>query len=153
MTPSVDFPPVDPSVRADLRMAIESMPASRWLGLRIAGFDPKGISRIDMTVRPELTFDGVSVQGGLVGALADYAGVSAAVCTMPDGWRAATVGFEVHNIAPAAGELLVAIGRAVSVGRTLGVSRADVYALRDGGWTLVTVATTTARLFDPAGRG
>jgi uncharacterized protein (TIGR00369 family) len=153
MESSIEFPPVDPSVRADLRVAIESMPASRWLGLRIIGFDPKGISRIDMDVRPEMTFDGVSVQGGLVGALADYAGVSAAVCTTPDGWRAATVGFEVHNIAPAAGERLVAIGRAVSVGRTVGVSRADVYALRDGVWTLVTIATTTARLFDAAGRG
>jgi acyl-coenzyme A thioesterase PaaI-like protein len=120
MESSIEFPPVDPSVRADLRVAIESMPASRWLGLRIIGFDPKGISRIDMDVRPEMTFDGVSVQG---------------------------------NIAPAAGERLVAIGRAVSVGRTVGVSRADVYALRDGVWTLVTIATTTARLFDAAGRG
>lgn len=153
MESSLEFPPVDPSVRVDLRRAIESMPASRWLGLRIVGFDPKGVSRIEMDVRPEMTFDGVSVQGGLVGALADYAGVSAAVCAMPDGWRAATAGFEVHNIAPAAGERLVAIGRAISVGKTIGVSRADVYALRAGVWSLVTIATTTARLFDGAGRG
>jgi uncharacterized protein (TIGR00369 family) len=139
---------VDAGHRPDLKAAIEAMPASRLLGLQVAGFDPAGVSRIELPVRPELTFDGRVVQGGIVGVLADYAGVSAAACMLPAGWMASTTGFEVHNIAPAVGERLVAIGRTVSLGKSSGVSRAEVLALRGGQWTLVCVATTTCKPFE-----
>jgi uncharacterized protein (TIGR00369 family) len=147
MTPS-DLPAVSPEVRADLRAAILAMPASRLLGLEVTGFDAAGISRIELQVRPELSFDGRVVQGGLVGVLADYAGVSAAACTLPAGWIASTTGFEVHNVAPAVGERLIAIGRAQHVGRSLGVSRAEVYAMNGDALTLVCVATTTCNPFE-----
>lgn len=84
--------------------------------------------------------------GGLY-AFADYAGVSAAAYTLPEGWLASTVGFEVHNVAPAIDQRLVAIGRAVNVGKSLGVSRTDVYAQSEDRWTLVCVATTTSKPF------
>jgi acyl-coenzyme A thioesterase PaaI-like protein len=48
------------------------------------------------------------------------------------------------------GERLVAIGRAVSVGKSLGVSRAEVYAQRGKCFALVCVATTTCRPFELA---
>lgn len=143
-----ELPSVSPQHRADLRAAILAMPASRLLGLEVRGFDAQGVSRIELPVRAELTFDGRVVQGGLVGVLADYAGVSAAACTLPEGWIAATTGFEVHNVAPAAGERLVAIGRAQHVGRSVGVSRAEVYAVQGDTATLVCVATTTCRPFE-----
>jgi uncharacterized protein (TIGR00369 family) len=88
------------------------------------------------------------VQGGIVGTLADYAGVSAAAAALGEGWMAATTGFEVHNVAPAVGERLVAVGRAVSVGRSVAVSRAEVYAERGDERVLVAVATTTCRPFE-----
>ena len=47
--------------------------------------------------------------GGLY-AFADYGGVSAAAYTLPEGWFASTVGAEVHNVAPAIDQRLVAIG-------------------------------------------
>jgi len=141
-------PEVDAGHRPDLKAAIEAMPASRLLGLRVAGFDPAGMSRIELPLRPDRTFGGRAVQGGIVGVLADHAGVSAAACMLPTAWMASTTGFEVHNIAPAAGERLVAIGRTVSLGKSIGVSRAEVLALRDGQWTLVCVATTTCKPFE-----
>jgi uncharacterized protein (TIGR00369 family) len=148
--PVPDWPAIDPAFRADLKAAIEAMPASRLLGLRVAGFGAEGASRIEMPIRPEISFDGHVVQGGFVGVLADYAGVSAAACTLPAGWIASTTGFEVHNLAPAVGQRLVAVGRALSVGKTLGVSRAEVYAQHGERWTLVCAATTTCRPFELA---
>jgi uncharacterized protein (TIGR00369 family) len=145
-----DLPTVSIEHRADLRAAILGMPASRLLGLQVTGFAPEGTSRIELPVRPELTFDGHVVQGGLVGVLADYAGVSAAACTLPTGWIAATTGFEVHNVAPAVGERLIAIGRSQHVGRSLGVSRAEVYAVKGNAATLVCLATTTCKPFELA---
>lgn len=144
------WPAIDPSFRADLKAAIEAMPASRLLGLHVIGFGAEGSSRIELPIRPELTFDGRVVQGGFVGVLADYAGVSAAACTLPAGWIASTTGFEVHNLAPAVGERLVAVGRALSVGKSIGVSRAEVYAQRGERFVLVCAATTTCRPFELA---
>jgi acyl-coenzyme A thioesterase PaaI-like protein len=79
--------------------------------------------------------------------LADYAGVSAAACALDDGWFASTAGFEIHNIAPAQGQRLVAVGQAVRNGRRTSISRADVYAVNAGAWTLTCIATTTCATY------
>ncbi len=143
-----DLPTVDINCRADLRDAIHAMPASKLMGLRVLGFDAAGVSLIELPLRTELTFDGRAAQGGIVGLLADYAGVSAAASTLPPGWICSTLGFEVHNVAPARGQRLVAVGRAQVVGRSHAVSRAEVYAQDSDALTLVCVATTTCRPFE-----
>lgn len=148
MNTQSNWPEVSIECRPDLRAAILAMPSSRLLELDIVGFNAEGVSRIEMPVRISMSFDGAAVQGGLVGVLADYAGVSAAACTLPVGWIAATTGFEVNNVAPAVGEKLIAIGRAMFVGRTLGVSRAEVYAVTSDGVSLVCVATTRCKPFE-----
>jgi uncharacterized protein (TIGR00369 family) len=146
---AAQLPQVDPTLRADLRAGIESMPVCQWLGgVKVIGFLPQGISRIELPVRPALTFEGTVVQAGIVGMLADFAGVSAAASTLPAGWMASTTGFEVHNVAPATGERLVAIGYAQHVGKSLAVSRAEVYAITGEAATLVCLATTTCKPFE-----
>lgn len=145
------LPTVDPECRADLRAAIHAMPASQLIGLKVHGFLPEGVSLIELPLTPQLSFDGRAAQGGIVGMLADYAGVSAAACTLPPGGFAATMGYEVHNLAPARGVRLWAVGQAVSVGRSVAVSRAEVWAeAADGAFTRVCVATTTCK---PLGAG
>ena len=150
MTPH-DIPEVDPELRLDLKLAIENMPASRLLGIQVRGFAAGGLSVLDLPIRTALTFEGHTVQGGILGALADYAGVSAAACTLPEGWMAATTAFEVQNLQAAAGLALIAVGRLVRMGKTTGVSRADVFvqggAAGDPRLTLVCVATTSCRSF------
>ncbi len=144
------FPDVDAGHRSDLRLAIQAMPAAKHLSIRVRGFDPAGISVVEMQIAPELTFDGTVVQGGVVGVLADFAGVSAAACTLPSGWLASTTSFEIQNLAPASGVQLVAVGRSISVRRTWAVSRADVYAMQAGrdAPVLVAIGTTTCRPFE-----
>ena len=141
-------PAVSREVRSDLIAMIEGMPASRLLGLRVTGFDAAGFSVLEMPVVASLTFDGKIVQGGIVGTLADYAGVSAAACTLPSGWIASTTAFEVHNLAPARGDRLLAIGRSLQVGKSQAVSGAEVWAVEGRSATLVAIATTTCRPFE-----
>jgi uncharacterized protein (TIGR00369 family) len=143
------LPIVSRLVRADLAAAIEAMPAAVLLGITVRGFDPAGVSVIEMPVRSQLTFDGRIVQGGIVGVMADFAGVSAAACTLPEGWIASTTSFEVSNVAPAEGATLVAVGFAAKVSRHTGVSRVDVYALgvENQDLTLVAIAKTACRPF------
>jgi uncharacterized protein (TIGR00369 family) len=142
-------PHVSRLVRPDLISAIEAMPAAVLLGIVVRGFDAAGRSVIEMPVKSSLTFDGRVVQGGIVGVLADFAGVSAAACALPEGWLASTTSFEVSNIAPAVGTLLIAVGCAVKASQHTGVSKVDVYAGGPEGQplTLVCVAKTTCRPF------
>lgn len=142
-----ELPETNPAHRADLRAAILAMPVSSLLGLRVLGFAP-GLSVIELDLRPELTFDGRTAQGGVVGTLADFAGVSAATATLPDGGRASTSGFEVHLLAPARGTRLVAVGRVAHAGTSSAVSKVEVHAVNEAGQAgLVAIATTTCRLF------
>ncbi|TFZ02037.1 PaaI family thioesterase [Ramlibacter humi] len=141
-------PELQPGLRADLAAAIEAMPSSRLIGLRVRGFAPGGVSLLELPMSPQVTFDGRVVQGGVVGMLADYAGVSAASSTLPAGWAASTTAFEVHNLAPAVGERLLAVGQAVQVGKSHAVSTARVWAMLGEDATLVAVATTTCRPFE-----
>ncbi len=145
MNPNDPLPGLDTGLRPDLAAGIAAMPASRHAGLRVLGFAPGGRSALELPVVPALTVDGRLVQGGYVGLLADYAGVSAAASTLPAGWAAATTGYEVHHLAPAVGERLLAVGEAVQVGKSHAVSTAKVWAVAGGTATLVAVATTTCR--------
>ncbi len=124
------------------------MPSSKLIGLKVLGFAADGVSLLELPMRIELTFDGRVAQGGIVGMLADYAGVSAANSTLPLGWMASTTGYEVHNLAPAIGDVLVAIGRVIHVGKTNAVSSAEVWARRGDVHTLVAWATTRCKPFE-----
>jgi acyl-coenzyme A thioesterase PaaI-like protein len=140
-------PTVSRSYREDLALAIEAMPASRWLGLRVVGFAQGGISLIELPLRTELSFDGKIAQAGVVGMLADYAGVSAAASTLPSGWAASTTGYTVHNVAPALGSKLLAMGYAQHVGKNTAISSAQVWSQEPSGWRLVCTASTSCKPF------
>ncbi len=142
------MPALQSGFRTDIIAGIEAMPASKLVGLRVLGFAPQGLSVIELPLRAEITFDGTVVQGGIVGMLADFAGVSAAFCTTPVGWLGSTTAFEVRNLAPAKGDKLMAIGRAIHISKSQGVSSAEVWALDGEASTLVAWATTTCRFFE-----
>jgi len=126
---------------ADFLMA---MPVVHLLGLRVLACTP-GETRLELPVRHDLTFDGHTVKGGIVGALADFAGASAAATVLPAGWVVMTTGFEVHNLAPARGEHLLGIGTVIKPGRSLAVSRADVFAVAGEERRLCATALVTTR--------
>ena len=148
MPQEFQLPAIQPGLGAALARAIEEMPASRLIGLRVLGFAPGGLSVLEAPITPAITFDGRVVQAGIIGMLADYAGVSAAQSTLSSDWAASTTGFQVHNVAPAAGERLVALGTAEQVGRSHAVASVRVWALQGDGASLVAVATATCRPFE-----
>ena len=139
--------------RPEIRAGIERMPATRLLGLEVLGLGA-GISLLALPVRAEVTVEGTIVQGGIVGTLADYAAVSAANTAMPAGWAASTTGIELHNLEPARGHRLLAVGRAIRSGKGLSLGEARVYAQDDDGpvgdpasHRLVAVAMATCKGF------
>lgn len=105
---------------------VESMPSTSHLGIEILELGG-GRARLRMHNRPELTFNGAVVQGGIVATLADYAAVAACGTLLDEGWLMATTGAETHNLAAADGSMLIAVAEVIKPGRRLAVARADVF--------------------------
>lgn len=136
--------------RPDIPPFISSMPVAALLGIRLVELAP-GRAEYELEIRPELTFDGRVVQGGIVGTLADFAGVTAAMAALDEGWFSSTVDFQVQNIAPAIGDRLIATGEALRSGKRVGLSRAEVYAISGEERTLCATALTTSVPIAPRG--
>ncbi len=83
------------------------------------------------------------VHGGVVGMIADSAAGYAAMTVVPPEASVLTVEYKMNLVAPADGEMIVARGRVVRPGRTLIVTQAEVFALRDGRETLCALMQQT----------
>lgn len=130
--------------------AVLSMPAARHLGFAFGRVAPGEVELVQ-PYRTELTQHDGFVQGGVLGALADFAAGSAAGTLLPPGWLNMTVDYTVKILAPARGERLVARGRVVKAGNALTVAAADVYAVAGAEETLCATALVTMRNVKPAG--
>ncbi len=83
------------------------------------------------------------VHGGVVGMIADTAGGYAAMTMVPASASVLTVEYKLNLVAPADGEKLIARGQVVRPGRTLIVTRAEVFALKEGKETLCALMQQT----------
>ncbi len=72
------------------------------------------------------------VHGGVVGMIADSAAGYAAMTLVAPGASVLTVEYKMNLVAPADGEKLIARGKGVRPGRTLIVTQAEVFAVKDG---------------------
>jgi uncharacterized protein (TIGR00369 family) len=83
------------------------------------------------------------VHGGIVGTIADSAAGYAAMTVVPAGASVLTVEFKLNLVAPADGQNLVARGQVVRPGRTLIITKAEVFAVNDGKETLCALMQQT----------
>lgn len=83
------------------------------------------------------------VHGGVVGMIADSAAGYAAMSVVAPSASVLTVEYKMNLVAPADGEKLIARGRVVRPGRTLIVTSAEVFALKDGKETLCALMQQT----------
>ncbi|MBN8284709.1 PaaI family thioesterase [Zoogloea sp.] len=83
------------------------------------------------------------VHGGVVGMIADSAAGYAAMTMVPANASVLTVEFKMNLMAPADGEKLIARGAVVRSGRTLIVTQAEVFAVKEGRETLCALMQQT----------
>ncbi|MBU3724568.1 MAG: PaaI family thioesterase [Burkholderiaceae bacterium] len=72
------------------------------------------------------------VHGGVVGMIADSAAGYAAMTMVPASASVLTVEYKMNLMAPADGEKLIARGQVVRPGRTLIITKAEVFAIKEG---------------------
>jgi uncharacterized protein (TIGR00369 family) len=83
------------------------------------------------------------VHGGVVGMIADSAAGYAAMTMVSPTASVLTVEYKMNLVAPADGEQLIARGKVVRPGRTLIITQAEVFALKDGQETLCALMQQT----------
>lgn len=136
------FQPRDPAYAERVRASFSLQQAMTLIGAELAIVEP-GYTEIHLPKRPEITQQHGFIHGGIVGMIADSAAGYAANTLTSDDASVLTVEYKINLIAPADGDRLVARGEVVKSGRTLIITRADVYAIKDEQWTLCAVMQQT----------
>jgi len=83
------------------------------------------------------------VHGGVVGMIADSAAGYAAMTLVAASASVLTVEYKMNLVAPADGEQLIARGKVVRPGKTLIITQAEVFAVKDGRETLCALMQQT----------
>jgi uncharacterized protein (TIGR00369 family) len=138
----MSFVPANPAFEARVRDSFARQAAMGLIGARLAEILP-GHCSIELAVRADLSQQHGFVHGGIVSMIADSAGGYAAFSLMPADASVLTVEFKLNLLAPARGERLVAIGTVLKPGRTLSVTRADVFAHDGSRETLIATMQQT----------
>ena len=137
-----EFAPGDPDYTARVRASFDRQAAMRLIGARLADIGP-GYCSIELPYRPDLTQQHGYVHAGIVSAIADSAGGYAGFTLFPSDASVLTVEYKLNLIAPAAGERLIAEAHVVKPGRTLAITRGEVYAEAAGKRTLCAIMQQT----------
>ncbi|MCW0232647.1 MAG: PaaI family thioesterase [Ferrovibrio sp.] len=134
-----DAVPKTQLTRQMMEQAIAISPFTNWVGTRLHDFDA-GRVRISARIRPEMTQHHGFAHGAIVGYMADTVCAWAAASVVGD---VVTSEYKLNLLAPAVGEELTAIGTVIKAGGRQVVTRADVFAVKDGVEKIVATALAT----------
>ena len=129
-------------VESRVRASFDQQGLMALIGARLDSVEP-GQVRISLPRRAEISQQHGYVHAGATSAIADSAGGYAGLTLMPEGSEVLTVEFKLNLLAPAAGELLEAIGTVLKSGRTLTVCRLEVHSVDGDERTLVAAGQQT----------
>ncbi len=132
----------DPHFAERIRASFAQQQAMTLIGASMAVVEP-GYTEIHLPHKPEITQQHGYIHGGVVGMIADSAAGYAASTLTAAEVRVLTVEYKLNLLAPAEGQLLIAEGSVVRYGRTLIVTRAEVFAVSHGRKTLCALMQQT----------
>jgi len=136
------FEPRDPDWENRVRGSFARQEFMEYLGVEIGHLSP-GETDLVLPFRQVLVQQHDYFHGGTTATIADSAAGYAALSLFPAGIGVLTAEFKINLLNPAIGDRLVARGRVVKPGRTLTVSRSDVYAINNHRETHIATALVT----------
>ncbi len=124
--PAARFQAQDPEFAARVRESFGRQRAMVLIGALLTAVEP-GYVEISLPFRDDLTQQKGYVHGGILGMICDSACGYSAFSLMPADCSLVTVEYKINILNPATGSLM-AQGRVIKPGRSLTVTRGDVYA-------------------------
>lgn len=125
MTP---YQTLNPNYRQDIQTNFERQSVMHLIGAELLLIEP-GKCEISLPYRQNLSQQNGFLHAGITTTIADSACGYAAMSLMPVGSDVLSVEFKINMLRPAKGERFLAIAEVLKPGKTLTVTRADVYAI------------------------
>jgi uncharacterized protein (TIGR00369 family) len=146
LQPAADAGPVwvpkDPGYAARVRASFDRQGVMRLIGAHLTELSP-GYCRIELPFRSDLAQQHGYIHAGIVSTIIDSAGGFAGFTLFPADSSVLTAEYKLNLLAPAVGERLIAVGEVVKPGRTLVITRGEVYAEVEGKRTLCAIMQQT----------
>ena len=127
----MNFRPRDDNYVERITQSFAKQSAMALIGAQLVHIDA-GRIEIHLPCRPEISQQHGYVHGGVVVMIADSASGYAAMTLVPEDTSVLSVQHSTNFLAPALGERLEAHGHVIKSGRSLSITEAEVYAIRDG---------------------
>lgn len=122
------FEPRDPRWADKVRRSFDRQTVMALLGATLADVRP-GWCEIRLPFRADLCQQHGFFHAGITSTVVDSAAGYAGFSLMPAGSSVLSVEFKVNLLAPADGELLIAVGEVIKPGKNLVVCRGDAYVV------------------------
>lgn len=132
----------DPQFAERVRASFQLQQAMTLIGASLPVIEA-GYTEIHLPHKAEITQQHGYIHGGVVGMIADSAAGYAASTLTAHETGVLTVEYKLNLLSPAEGQLLIAEGSVIRYGRTLIVTKAEVFAIKDGKKTLCAVMQQT----------
>jgi uncharacterized protein (TIGR00369 family) len=117
--------------QGEVRASFASQGPMRAIGAELSVLGP-GRCTVELPFSEKVGQQQGFFHGGAIGAVADTAGGYAALTLLPVGSEVVTLEYKVNFLRPAAGGRLVAEGSVLRAGRSVLVTRVDVFVEADG---------------------
>ena len=121
----------------------------RWIGAQLTDIRP-GYAEVTLPWREEFTQQSNAVHGGILTMIGDNAGGYAAWSMEPNDANMLTVEFKINLLGEAKGNPIIARGNVVKQGRTLTVTRVDIYSVENNIEKLCAIMQQTLMCIRPS---
>jgi len=139
------FEPQNPNYDAEVRYRFAQQPYNLSIGAKITAVTP-GRVEVVVPTRPDLVQHNGFFHGGLIAGLADIAGGFAGWSLVEADQGMLTIEYKLNIVAPGLGDELRAVGEVVSRGRSIIVTRIDIFGMRNEKPVLCTTALQTLKV-------
>lgn len=123
------FEPRDPHWADKVRQSFARQTVMDLIGAELADVRP-GWCEIRLPFRADLCQQHGFFHAGITSTVVDSAAGYAGFSLMPAGSSVLSVEFKINLLAPADGELLIAVGEVIKPGKNLVVTRGDAYVVK-----------------------
>ncbi|WP_102783487.1 PaaI family thioesterase [Thalassospira sp. GB04J01] len=139
------FEPQNPNYDAEVRYRFAQQPYNLSIGAKITDVKP-GRVEVVVPTRSDLVQHNGFFHGGLIAGLADIAGGFAGWSLVEVDQGMLTIEYKLNIVAPGLGDELRAVGEVVSRGRSIIVTRIDIFGMRNEKPVLCTTALQTLKV-------
>ncbi|WP_417810571.1 PaaI family thioesterase [Thalassospira alkalitolerans] len=141
------FEPQNPNYVAEVRYRFAQQPYNLSIGAEVTDVMP---GRVEIVVpsRADLVQHNGYFHGGLIAGLADIAGGFAGWSLVAEDQGMLTIEYKLNIVAPGLGDALRAVGEVVSRGRSIIVTRIDVFGSRNGEPVLCATSLQTLKVMN-----